>query len=147
LVQITQTVSKSIKRELILATAGNEGELDSAFANLAERRPGGVVVPTNALFSTQRQRIVALAANYKIAAIYYTREFAEAGGLISYGEGPERFWQVGVYVGKILRGAKPADLPVVQPSRVELVINLKTARALGLTIPPALLATASAVIE
>jgi putative tryptophan/tyrosine transport system substrate-binding protein len=98
---------------------------DLAFASLAERRPGGVVIPTNAFFLGARQRIVELAANYKIAAIYDVREFAEAGGLISYGQSTDRFRQVGFYVGKILRGAQPADLPVVQPSKLELVINLK----------------------
>ena len=132
LVQTTQAVAKVIRRELILATAGNEGELDLAFAILAERRPGGVVIPTNAFFLDARHRIVMLAANYNIAAIYDGREFAEAGGLISYGQNSDRFRQVGFYVGKILRGAQPADLPVVQPSKVELVINLKAAKALGL---------------
>jgi ABC-type uncharacterized transport system substrate-binding protein len=147
LVQLTRAAAKSIGRELILVSASNDDEMDAAFATLAQRRPGGVVVPTNALFQTERRRVVMLAASYKIAAIYDTREFAEAGGLISCGGGADRFRQVGVYVGKILRGAKPADLPVVRPSKFELVINLKTARALGLDLPPAVLSQADAVIE
>jgi putative ABC transport system substrate-binding protein len=147
LVQLTQAAAKSTGRDLMLVTANNEDELDAAFATLAERRPGGVVVPTNALFQTERRRVVMLAAKYKVAAIYDTREFAEAGGLISCGGGADRFRQVGVYVGRILRGARPADLPVVRPSKFELVINLKTAKALGLDLPPAMLSLADAVIE
>jgi putative ABC transport system substrate-binding protein len=147
LVQITQAAAKSIGRELILATAGNPDELDSAFTILAEHRPGGVVIPTNAFFLAERERIILLAANHKIAAIYDVREFAEAGGLISYGQSSDRFRQVGVYVGKILRGAKPADLPVVRPSKFELIVNRKTAKTLGLDVPSALLATADEVIE
>ena len=147
LVQLTQAAAKSIGCGLLLVTASNDDELDAAFATLAERHLGGVVVPTNAFFQTERRRVVMLAAKYKVAAIYDTREFAEAGGLISCGGGADRFRQVGVYVGKILRGAKPADLPVVRPSKFELVINLKTARALGLDLPPAVLSQADAVIE
>ena len=147
LVQVTQVIAKSIRRDLILAIAGNEDELDSAFAILAERRPGGVVIPTNAFFLDARERIVGLAANYGIAAIYDVREFAQAGGLMSYGQSTDRFRQVGFYVGKILRGAQPADLPVVQPSKLELVINLKAAKAIGLTLPQTLVAQADEVIE
>ena len=147
LVQITQVIAKSIRRDLILAIAGNEDELDSAFAILAERRPAGVVIPTNAFFLDARERIVGLAANYGIAAIYDVREFAQAGGLMSYGQSTDRFRQVGFYVGKILRGAQPADLPVVQPSKLELVINLKAAKAIGLTLPQTLVAQADEVIE
>jgi putative tryptophan/tyrosine transport system substrate-binding protein len=90
---------------------------------------------------------VTRSASYKIAAIYDVREFAEAGGLISYGQSTDRFRQVGFYVGKILRGAQPADLPVVQPSKLELVINLKAAKAIGLTLPQTLVAQADEVIE
>jgi putative tryptophan/tyrosine transport system substrate-binding protein len=147
LVQLTQAAAKSIDRDLILVTASDDDELDAAFATLEQRRPGGVVVPTNAFFQTERRRVVMLAANCKIAAIYDTREFAEAGGLISCGGGADRFRQVGVYVGKILRGARPSDLPVVRPSKFELVINLKTAKALGLDLPPAVLSQADAVIQ
>jgi putative ABC transport system substrate-binding protein len=147
LVQLTQAAAKSTGRDLMLVTASNDEELEAAFSKLAERRPGGVVVPTNAFFQTERRRVVMLAAQYKIPAIYDTREFAEAGGLISCGGGADRFRQVGVYVGRILRGAKPADLPVVRPSKFELVINRKAAKALGLDLPPAVLSLADAVIE
>jgi putative tryptophan/tyrosine transport system substrate-binding protein len=147
LVQLTQAAARSIGRELMLLSASNDDELDAAFATLVQRRPGGVVVPTNAFFQTERRRIVTLAAEHKIAAIYDTREFAEVGGLISCGGGADRFRQVGVYVGKLLRGAKPADLPVVRPSKFELVINLNAAKALGLDLPPAMLTLADAVIQ
>src|SRR5262245_1550457 len=133
--------------ELIVVTAANEGELEQAFAFLASRHPGGVVIPTNAYFLTARQQIVTLAERYRPATIYDVRQFAEAGGLISYGQSTDRFRQVGAYVGKILRGAKPADLPVVRPTKFELVINRKTAKALGLDLPSALLFQADEVIE
>jgi putative tryptophan/tyrosine transport system substrate-binding protein len=147
LVQITQGIAKSIRRELVMATASNVSELDSAFALLAERRPDGVVIPTNAFFLSARKRIVALAENCKLAAVYDVRDFVEAGGLISYGQSTDRFRQVGVYVGKILRGAAPADLPVVRPSKFELVVNRKAAKALNLDLPAAILSQADEVID
>jgi putative ABC transport system substrate-binding protein len=147
LVQITQAVAKSIRRELVTATASSESELDSAFALLAEGRPDGVVIPTNAFFLSARKRIVALAAECKLAAVYDVRDFVEAGGLISYGQSSERFRQVGVYVGKILHGATPADLPVVRPSNFELVVNRRAARALNLDLPPSVLSQADQVID
>jgi putative ABC transport system substrate-binding protein len=147
LVQITQAVAKSIRRELVIAMASNESELDSAFALLAERRPDGVVIPTNAFFLSARKRIVALAGGCKLAAVYDVRDFVEAGGLISYGQSTERFRQVGVYVGKILHGATPADLPVVRPSKFELAVNRKAAKALNLDLPAAILSQADQVID
>jgi putative tryptophan/tyrosine transport system substrate-binding protein len=147
LVQITQAVAKSIRRELIAATASNESELDSAFALLAERRPDGVVIPTNAFFLSARKRIVSLAADCKLAAVYDVRDFVEAGGLISYGQSAERFRQVGVYVGKILHGATPADLPVVRPSKFELIVNRKAAKALNLALPTSILSQTDQVID
>jgi putative ABC transport system substrate-binding protein len=147
LVQIAQSAAKSMGVELIEAAAGNEDDLNTAFAMLAERRPGGVVVPTNALFLAERERIVTLAAKYRMVAIYDVRQFAEVGGLLSYGQSSERFRQVGVYVGKILRGAQPADLPVVRPSNFQLVVNRKAARALDLNFPPAVLSQVDDVIE
>jgi putative ABC transport system substrate-binding protein len=146
LVQITQAVAKSIRRDLITAAASNESELDSAFASLAEQRPDGVVIPTNAFFLSARKRIVALAESCKLAAVYDVRDFVEAGGLISYGQSTDRFRQVGVYVGKILHGATPADLPVVRPSKFELVINRKAAKALNLDLPATILSQADEVI-
>ena len=147
LAQITQAVAKSMELELIAVTAANEGELDQAFAFLASRHCGGVVIPTNAFFLTARQQIVTLAEKYRLATIYDVRQFAEAGGLISYGQSTDRFRQVGVYVGKILRGAKIAELPVVRPSKFEFVVNRKAAQALGLNLPPAVLSQADEVIE
>lgn len=147
LVQITQMAAKAIGCELIAVAASDEDELASVFATLAERHPGGVVVPTNAFFLAERRRIVKLAAKYRIAAVYDIREFAEAGGLISYGQSTDRFRQVGVYVGKILRGAKPADLPVVKPSRFELVVNRKAAKELGLDLPSTVLSQADEVLD
>jgi putative tryptophan/tyrosine transport system substrate-binding protein len=147
LVQITQTIAKSIRRELVTAAASNQSELDSAFAFLAERRPDGVVIPTNAFFLTARRQIVMLADSCKLAAVYDVREFVEAGGLISYGQSTDRFRQVGVYVGKILHGATPAELPVVRPSKFELVVNRKAAKALNLELPAALLSQADKIVE
>ena len=96
----------------------------------------------------RREQIIAAAANHQIPGVYFLREFAESGGLVSYGTSlADAYWQVGVYAGKILDGTKPADLPVVQPTKFELVINLETAKALGLAVPPSLLAIADQVIE
>ena len=131
----------------LAVTAANESELDQAFASLASRHCGGVVIPTNAFFLTARQHIVALAEKYRLATIYDVRQFAEAGGLISYGQSSDRFRQVGVYVGKILRGTKIAELPVVRPSKFEFVVNRRAAQALGLNLPPAVLSQADEVIE
>src|SRR5262245_15201458 len=144
---IAQAAAKTVGRELIAAAASNESEIESAFAMLAERRPGGIIIPTNALFLTERRRVVTLAANARIPAVYDVRAFAEAGGLISYGQSTDRFRQVGVYVGKILRGATPADLPVVRPTHFETVVNRGAAKALGLDIPPAVLSQADDVID
>jgi putative ABC transport system substrate-binding protein len=147
LVQITQAVAKSIRRDLVTATASNDSELEPAFAFLAERSPDGVVIPTNAFFLNARKRIITLADSCKLAAIYDAREFVEAGGLISYGQGTDRFRQVGVYVGKILQGATPADLPVVRPSKFELIVNRKAAKALNLDLPTSILSQADQVID
>ena len=123
-------------------------ELDDAFARAVRERAGGLLVLASQFFSSQGQRIASLAANTHLPAIYEHRGFVEAGGLMSYGvNGSEMQRRAANYVDKILRGAKPADVPIEQPSKFELMINLKTAKALVLTIPPSLLARADQVIE
>ena len=122
--------------------------LEPLFAALARQRTDALVITGDTFFATQRDRLVALAARHAIPAIYQRREYAEAGGLITYGtDFSDMFRQTGSYAGRILKGAKPSDLPIIQPIRFELVINRKTAKALGLQIPDRLLAVADEVIE
>jgi putative ABC transport system substrate-binding protein len=134
--------------QLVVLKAGAEGEIDAALATLVNVQAGILVVGSDPLFLFWREQLVALTSLHAIPTIYFAREFAALGGLISYGTSLAAVYrQLGVYAGKILKGEKPADLPVQQPTKFELVINLKTAKALGLTVPQSMLQRADEVIE
>jgi putative ABC transport system substrate-binding protein len=143
-----QAAARGVGQQILVVEAGSDGEFDAAFAALAQRQAGALVVAADIFFTARRERIVALVARLAIPAIYELREFAVAGGLMSYGTSLlDGYYQNGVYVGRILKGAKASDLPVLQSTKFEFVINLKTAKALGLEVPPGLSATADEVIE
>jgi putative tryptophan/tyrosine transport system substrate-binding protein len=141
--------AQSIGRQIVVSLAGTERDIDRAFAGMAQQRIGGLVVGTDAYLNTRRDQILSLAGRYAVPTIVpWGHEAVMQGALISYATLVEEIFRpAGVYAGRILKGAKPADLPVVLPTRFELAINLKTATALGLTVPPSLLAAADAVIE
>jgi putative ABC transport system substrate-binding protein len=135
-------------RRLIVMTAISDAEIDAAFITAQQAKVGALFVNIDPLFSSRRERFAALAAQYRVPTIYPLRDFVVAGGLMSYGANFAEAWrQGGAYAAKILKGAKPSELPVLQPTKIELVINLKAARALGLDVPPILLARADEVIE
>jgi putative ABC transport system substrate-binding protein len=134
--------------QLHILKASNESEIDTAFASLVQLHAGAFILGPDAFLNSRREQITTLAARHSVPAIYDFRENAAAGGLISYGPSLTGTWrQVGIYAGRILKGAKPADLPVQQPTTFELVVNLNTAKSLGLTVPPSILARADEVIE
>ena len=140
--------ARRIGQDVVLLDASAEGEFEAAFATLTEKRASALVVSDDALFTNRRAVLVALAARHAVPAIYGRREFAAAGGLMSYGASTvDQYYQSGVYVGRILKGAKPADLPFLQPTKFELTINLKTAKALGLNVPNTLIGRADEVID
>jgi putative tryptophan/tyrosine transport system substrate-binding protein len=148
IIQDVQEAARTKRVQLHILNAITDSEIDAAFAALAQRQAGALLVGADGFFYNRRERFVALAMRYAVPAIYFQREFAAAGGLISYGvRVTDSFRQAGSYAGRILKGAKPADLPVQQPTTFELVVNLKTANALGLTVPPSILAPADEVIE
>ena len=136
------------RRQVLILSADSEARLNGIFATLVSQQVSALVVASDPFFSGRRGLIVALAARHGVPTVYERREYPDAGGLISYGHHrADAYRQLGVYAGRILQGAKPSDLPVLRPSRFELVINLNAAKALGLTIPPSLLARADEVIE
>ena len=140
--------ARTMGRRVHVVNASSESDLDRAFAGLVQLQAGALLVTTDTFFLSRRDQLVALAARHAIPTIYFGRAFVLAGGLISYASNlSDGYRQAGIYIGQILKGAKPADLPVVQPTKFELLINLKTAKALGLAVPDKLLALADEVIE
>jgi len=143
-----EQAARALGLEVLIVKAGGEGEFEAAFLKMAQSRAGALLVGGGAFFVTQRRRIVGMAAKHALPASYMTRDSVEVGGLMSYGPSQvDAYRRAGIYVGRILDGAKPADLPVELPTKYELVINLKTAKALGLNVPDKLLALADEVIE
>ncbi len=132
----------------MILRAGADQEIDAAFETIVRARVPALAIGADPFFDTRRTKLVALAAQYAVPTMYQFREFVTSGGLMSYGvDVPDSYRQIAVYAGRILKGAKPADLPVLQPTKFEFVINLKTTKALGLTVPSSLLARADEVIE
>jgi len=143
-----QTAARKLGIDLLILNASSERDIDAAFAAFIEQRVNGVMVGVDAVFVSRSDQLVGLAARHAMPAMYYVREFADAGGLISYGASiTDAYRMAGSYAGRILKGAKPADLPIQQTVKFELAINLKTANALGITVPQTLMVAADEVIE
>jgi putative ABC transport system substrate-binding protein len=148
LIQDVQAGASTMGRQIEVFYASTNRDIAAAFASIVQKRIEALVLTPGPLFNNNRVQLATLAARHVLPTIYSSREFAEAGGLMSYGPSiTEEFCQTGIYSGRVLKGEKPADLPVQAPTKYELVINLKTAKALGLEIPPTLLARADEVIE
>ena len=146
--QSAQDGARALGRRLLVIRAASAREIDAAFATLAEQRANAVMVASDPFYTTRVRQLAVLAARHAVPAVYTVREFPEAGGLMSYGNSvTDAYRRVGIYAGRILKGAKPPDMPVDRATKFELVINLGTARALGLDVPPSLLARADEVIE
>ena len=143
-----QETARAVTLEIRILSASSEPEIDSAFTVAAQRRPGALIVAPDAFFDMRREQLITLAKSHAIPTLYHNREFVAAGGLMSYGTSiAYEYRQTGIYAGRILKGEKPADLPVIESARFDFVINLKTARTLGPNVPPMLLARADEVIE
>jgi ABC-type uncharacterized transport system substrate-binding protein len=143
-----QTAASAIGRQIDVLAASTNRDIDTVFPSLMQKRPDGLLVGADPLFTARRAQLVILATHHHLPTVYFDRVLTDIGGLMSYGANlAEQYRQVGIYVGRILKGEKPADLPVIRPTKFEFVINLQTARTLGLTVPPTLLATADEVIE
>jgi putative tryptophan/tyrosine transport system substrate-binding protein len=143
-----QAAARALDRKLHILHASAERDIDAAFATLRQLRAGALVISPEAFFNSRSEQLAALTVRHEVPAIYTYREFTAAGGLMSYGGSiGDMYRQMGVYIGRILKGEKPADLPVLQSAKVELIINMKTAKALGLDVPPMLVARADEVIE
>ena len=143
-----QTAAQKFGLQIQIIHAENEGDIEPAFASMAQLKVGGVLVAADPFFNAKRGQIVSLAAKYALPAVYEQRPFATAGGLMSYGTNlADAYRRAGIYTGRILKGEKPADVPVSQSTKFELVLNLKTAKALGLTVPSGVLSIADEIIE
>ena len=143
-----QRAAQAIGQPVLVLNAATANDFPAAFETLLQKRANALLIMTDVLFNSRRNELITLAARYSVPMIHFQREAVDAGGLMSYGASiPDLYINIGRYVGRVLKGEKPADLPVLRPTKIELVINLKTARALGLTVPPSLLARADEVIE